>query len=89
VASGDDMSSLPTIEASSRLYELDGVERAEGYFRPLAGVSVSITVEAAQEENEPHAPFLNADKAAAQSLIGMPGVMVISSKAGRRLLIRL
>jgi hypothetical protein len=82
VSVGDDMLSLPTFEASARLYELDGVERVEGYFRPLGGVAVSIIVEEVLESDEPHALFLDADKSGSQTLIGVPGMLAISSEVG-------
>lgn len=78
VAIGALMVSLPRFEASAQIYELGGVESAEGYFQPLGGVGVSITFEAVEEADYPHPLFLDAETLGGSQISGVTGSLGIS-----------
>lgn len=80
VAAGGWLAALPVLDASQGLFESDGVNLADAFFRPLAGVAVTISF-TTEEDHEDLATaldaFLAADMAGAASVLRISGMLAM------------
>lgn len=80
VTAGGWLAALPALEASQDLYEADGVDLGEAFFRPLGGVAVSITFTTEVDEEDLDAAqyaFLSADRSPPGPLLKLSGVLTM------------
>jgi len=65
----------PIIEASQGVYEQDGIELANAYFKPIGYATVNITIEVESDDDSLHDSFLDAEMASSAfiDLVGVGG----------------
>ena len=77
LASEGDSIENPSFEGDQGMYELDGIELDNAYFRPIGNATVKITIEVEVADDALHDSFLDAEMAAAAmvDLVGVGGVL--------------
>lgn len=84
VPEGGWLEALPVIEASQGVFESDGVNLGAAFFRPLAGVAVTISFTTEEDHEDLAAAldaFLGADAEDALSVLGISGELRIGGYA--------
>lgn len=85
VAAGGWLAELPVWEASQGLFESDGVNLGQGYFRPLGGVVVIISFSVEAEHADlvtALEAFLDAGTVGADDLLQISGAVTFTPPAG-------